>query len=153
MCATQTCVQHKMKLEAAGIHVELGHNMQAAQLYEAVGSEYVSNNLLKYSAKDHFMNALLCILAEGDTTTAMQKREEFRHTDVNFEGSRQDKLVSECLNAMLGSNPDDFASAVADWESLTKLDPLRVKLLLAAKDTISVGGPDMLDDGDDLDLT
>jgi alpha-soluble NSF attachment protein len=142
-----------MKLEAAAMRVEMAQNGEAAKLYEAVANEYVSNNLLKYSAKDLYMNALLCILADGDTTTAMAKREEYRMSDVNFEGSRQDSLVSECLRAMLGSNPDDFATAVADWESMTKLEPFRVKLLLSAKETISVGGPDPLDDGDDLDLT
>lgn len=142
-----------MRLEAAALHVDLKQNKEAAQLYESVANEYVSNNLLKYSAKDLFMNALLCILAEGDTTTAMAKREEYRTCDVQFEGSRQETLVSNCLNAMLGSNPDDFATAVAEWESMTKLEPFRVKLLLAAKESISVGGPDLLDDGDDLDLT
>lgn len=142
-----------MKLEAAAMRVELAQFGEASQLYEAVAHEYVGNNLLKYSAKDLYMNALLCVMATGDTTSAMAKREEFRSSDVNFEGSRQDKLVSECLNAMLGSNPEDFATAVADWESLTKLDAFRVKLLLAAKDSIAVGGPDPLDDGDDLDLT
>ena len=135
------------------MRVELGQFAEASKLYEDVGNEYVSNNLLKYSAKDLYMNASLCIMAQGDTTTVMQKREEFRTQDVNYEGSRQDKLVSECVNAMLGSNADDFATAVAEWESMTKLDAFRVKLLLAAKDTISVGGPDPLDDGDDLDLT
>ena len=135
------------------MHVEMGQNMEASKLYEAVANEYVSNNLLKYSAKDLYMDALLCIMAEGDTTTAMSKREEYRASDVAFQDSRQDKLVTECLNAMLGSNPEDFATAVADWESMTKLDPFRVKLLLAAKDTISVGGPDQLGEDDDLDLT
>ena len=148
------CVQYKMKLEAAGMRVQLKQHAEAAKLFEAVAAEYVSNNLLKYSAKDLYMNALLCVLAEGDTTTAMAKREEFRLSDVNLEGSRQDKLVTECINAMLGSSPDDFATAVADWESMTKLEPMRVSLLLAAKETISVGGNDLLDDSDnDLDLT
>jgi alpha-soluble NSF attachment protein len=146
-------MQYKMKLEAAAMRVEMGQYAEASKLYEAVANEYVSNNLLKYSAKDLYMNTLLCVMAEGDTTTAMSKREEFRMSDVNFESSRQDKLVTECLNAMLGSNPEDFATAVAEWESMTKLDAFRVKLLLAAKDTIAVGGPDPLDDGDDLDLT
>lgn len=142
-----------MRLEAAALHVDMKQNKEAAKLYESVANEYVANNLLKYSAKDLFMNALLCVLAEGDTTAAMAKREEYRTADVQFEGSRQEKLVSDCLNAMLGSSPDDFATAVAEWESMTKLEPFRVKLLLAAKESISVGGPDLLDDGDDLDLT
>lgn len=147
-------MQHKMRLEAAALHVELKQHMEACKLYEAAANEYVNNNLLKYSAKDLYMNALLCILAEGDTTTAMAKREEYRASDVMFEGSRQEKLVSECLNAMLGSSQEEFANAVAEWETMTKLEALRVKLLLAAKGTIAVGGgPDLLDDGDDLDLT
>jgi alpha-soluble NSF attachment protein len=144
-----------MKLEAAILHATMENYKDAASLFEAVASEYVNNNLLKYSAKDHFMNALLCWMADGDVTSALQKRETFEEVDVQFAGSRQDNLVHNCLNAMLASKPDDFATAVAEWESMTKLEPFRVRLLLAAKETIAIGAPDVLEQhgGDDDFLT
>lgn len=140
-----------MKLEAAMIQALLKQYKSAAALFESVAAEYANNNLLKYSAKDHFMNATLCWMAEGDVTTAMKKRETFQDQDPQFSGSRQDNLLGNCLEAMLASKPDDFATAIAEWESMTKLEPFRVKLLLSAKDTISVGGPDLLEANDDDD--
>eukprot|EP00892_Ulva_mutabilis_P011949 jgi/Ulvmu1/9126/UM005_0222.1 len=142
---------YKMKLEAAMLQALMRQYKSAADLFESVATEYVNNNLLKYSAKEHFMNAALCWMAEGDITTAMKKREAFQIQDTQFCGSRQDSLLGNCLEAMLASKPDDFATAIAEWESMTKLESFRVKLLLAAKDTINVGGLDLLEANDDDD--
>lgn len=144
-------VQYKMKLEAAMLQALMRQYKSAAALFESVATEYVTNNLLKYSAKEQFMNAALCWMAEGDITTAMKKREDFQVQDTQFSGSRQDNLLGNCLDAMLASKPDDFATAIAEWESMTKLESYRVKLLLAAKETINVGGPDLLEANDDDD--
>lgn len=146
-------MQYKMKLEAAMLQVSMKKHKEAADLFESVANEYVTTNLLKYSAKEHFMSAVMCWMAEGDVTTALKKREAFQMADAQFNGSPQDGFLGNCLDAMVASKPDDFATAVSEWESMSKLDPFRVKLLLAAKESIDIGGPDILGDNEDLDLT
>eukprot|EP01025_Chloroclados_australasicus_P040894 TRINITY_DN4300_c0_g1_i1.p1 TRINITY_DN4300_c0_g1~~TRINITY_DN4300_c0_g1_i1.p1 ORF type:complete len:333 (+),score=61.24 TRINITY_DN4300_c0_g1_i1:100-999(+) len=152
---SQYTEKHKMHLEAATLKCELGQYLEAAQLFESVANDYVNNNLLKYSARDHYMNAILCYMAVNDTSTAANKREEFVVNDVTFEDSRQNKLVSNCLGAMLAGKDEDFATAVSEYDSITKLDKFRVELLLAAKRHISTnvgGGVDFAED-DEEDLT
>lgn len=141
-----------MKLEAAMLQASMKKYKQAADLFESVANEYVATNLLKYSAKEHYMSAVMCWMAEGDVTTALKKREAFQMADVQFNGSPQDTFLGNCLDAMVAAKPDDFATAVSEWESMSKLDPFRVKLLLAAKEAIAIGGPDILEDDQDDDF-
>lgn len=141
-----------MKLEAAMLQASMTKYTLAADLFESVAAEYVTTNLLKYSAKEHYMSAVMCWMAEGDVTTALKKREAFQMADSQFNGSPQDSFLGKCLDAMVAGSPDDFATAVQEWESMSKLEPFRVKLLLAAKESIAIGGPDLLEDDQDDDF-
>ena len=147
-------VQGKMLLESAQLLVQLERYALAAPIFEEMGQKYCENNLLRYSAKDQFLNAGLCRLATGDVSNTSRKLDDYRMADVSFEDSRQFKLLSACLTAFEEGKPDDFATAVAEFDSMTKLEAFRTQLLLAAKKLIQSGAADdLLMGDDDFDLT
>jgi len=52
-----------------------------------------SHQLLKFNAKAHFVKAVVCHLAAGDTVQATEKLSSFQAADISFEKSREEKCV------------------------------------------------------------
>lgn len=145
-----------MLVEAATLMAQANRFKEAADLFAQVGTKYSENNLLKYSARDVFMNAGLCWLALGDSPTLTTKLDDFKYADVSFEDSRHYKLVAECQEALDAGAADDFATAVKAFDDMTKLEPYRIHLLNVAKSVLKEGNVsvgDVLGGDDDLDLT
>jgi hypothetical protein len=62
---------------------------KAAEVFAQVGSDCMSSNLMKFSAKGYFLQAMLCILARGDIVAAESQFERFKELDYTFEGARR----------------------------------------------------------------
>jgi len=128
-----TSEANKCRLKVAHLSAEGGKYQAAIQIFEEVARASLDSNLLKYSAKGYFLNAGICHLAQGKLEDIGNALERYKDWDLTFETSRECKLLTDLLGAMEGGNADAFTGAVAEFDSMTRLDPWKTSLLLVAK--------------------
>lgn len=123
-------------LKVAYYAAQLKMYKRAIELYEKVGTASVSNNLLKYSAKDYFFRAGLCYLAMGDVVAAMNAIDRFKNIDMNFNRERECKLLEAICQSFEQGDVTSFTHAVAEYDRISRLDDWKASILLAIKNSI-----------------
>lgn len=120
-----TTSTHKCLIKAAHLYATLEPPSldKAAEIFMRVGTESLSNNLLKFSAKGFFFNAFLCVLARTDVVAAEQLLNRTKDLDYTFPGSRECRLCEDCLQAAKDLNSEAFTDAVYSYDQISKLDP------------------------------
>ncbi|KAF0742977.1 hypothetical protein Ae201684P_000118 [Aphanomyces euteiches] len=133
-----------MLLKVAQFSAELERYPAAIEIYEKVAKTSMESNLLKYNAKSHLLNAGICAMASKDIVLIKQKIDEFNDIDYTFPDSREGKFLTAMATAYETFNLDGFADAVYEFDTITKLEPWKVSLLLKVKQSIQ--GEDAHDD-------
>lgn len=128
---------NKCNLKIAQYAAELERYPQAIRIYEDVARACVDNNLLKYSAKGHLLCAGICQLCSADLHTIRDAIERYRDIDLNFDNSRECNFLTTLVDAMDEGDLDSFTNAVAEFDSLTRLDAWKTSLLVRVKRKIS----------------
>merc|ERR1712232_198391 len=127
--------------------------LRAAQLYDDQGRRCLDSNVLKFNAKGHFLQAILCHLANGDSVAAEQAFEKkYDVLDYTFGTSREGKFASQLIECVKGGDEEVFATACYDYDRISKLDPWKTTMLVKVKKTIT-GDDDDSDEDGDVDLT
>jgi alpha-soluble NSF attachment protein len=144
-----TAESNKCMLKVAQYSALGGDYGKAVRIYEQVARASVDNNLLKFSAKGHLLLACLCLLCSSRPDVVLDKIEEYKDVDFNFDKSREAILAESCARAMEDGDVDLFTGAVADFDSLTRLDGFKTEMLLRAKRKMSSAG-ELSGDEDDL---
>ncbi|EFN53423.1 hypothetical protein CHLNCDRAFT_53692 [Chlorella variabilis] len=128
---------NKCNLKIAQYAAELERYPQAVAIYEDVARACVENNLLKYSAKGHLLNAGICLLCSADVATVRGALERYCDTDINFDNSREHTFLAALADALDEGDVEAFTTAVADYDSLTRLDAWKTTLLVRVKRKIT----------------
>jgi alpha-soluble NSF attachment protein len=132
----QTSEANKCRLKVAQFSAELGQYGEAISIYEDVAKRCVDNNLLKYSAKGYLLNAGICHLCASDVMAFKGALERYEDIDLNFQGSREGNLFKDLAEASEAGDVDKFTDAIAEFDSMTRLDQWKTTLLLRAKKRI-----------------
>ncbi|KAL7487641.1 hypothetical protein ACHAW6_013272 [Cyclotella cf. meneghiniana] len=129
--------------------------LKAADLYESLGRTCLDSNLLKYNAKSHFLNGILCHLANGDSIGASQAYTRFDNLDYTFGESREGKFASQLIEATETFDASGFATACFEYDRISKLDPWKTSMLVKVKRGISdqTGIDGVEGEEGDVDLT
>ncbi|KAL4424294.1 hypothetical protein ABPG75_001595 [Micractinium tetrahymenae] len=128
---------NKCNLKIAQFAAELERYPQAIKIYEEVARACVDNNLLKYSAKGHLLNAGICQLCSADVATIRGAIDRYRDIDLNFDSSRECNFLSTLADALDEGDVEAFTNAVAEFDSLTRLDAWKTTLLVRVKRKIT----------------
>jgi len=120
-------------LKVAQFSAQLENFTKAIELYEQVARSSLDNNLLKWGAKEHLQRAVLCHLANEDLVGAQKGIENYKSWDASFPGSRECKFVEELIAAVEKYDVDAFTQAVVEYDSVSKLDNWKTKILLKIK--------------------
>jgi len=123
-------------LKVAQFSAQLENFTKAIELYEQVARSSLDNNLLKWGAKEHLQRAAFCHLANEDLVGAQKAIENYKSWDVSFPSSRECKFVEEIIAAVEKYDVDAFTQAVVDYDSISKLDNWKTKILLKVKQGI-----------------
>lgn len=128
-----TSEENKCNLKIAQFAAELERYPQAIDLYEQVARASVDNNLLKYSAKGYLLNAGICQLCSADLITIRAAIERYKDIDVSFDSSREAKLLEDMADAVEAGDVEQFSTAVAEYDNLSRLDPWKTTMLVRVK--------------------
>jgi alpha-soluble NSF attachment protein len=124
---------NKCRLKIAEMSAEVERYDRSVELYEEVARASVENNLLKYSAKGYLLQAGVCVLCYGSDEMIANKIELYKDIDINFNGSRECNLLETLAEALCKADEKMFATAVAEFDSMTRLDAWKTAMLLKVK--------------------
>lgn len=127
--------------------------LRAAEIYESLGRQCLESNLLKYNAKTHFLNGVMCHLANGDSIGASQALARFDSLDYTFADAREGKFARQLVECVEQFDPEGFATACFEYDRISKLDPWKTSMLVKVKRSIEDSTGDGGGDEDDVDLT
>ena len=104
----------------------------APQLYEKLGMEYLTVNLLKSSAKDLFFKAVVCFIAKKDEVTADIKLKQFLNEDPTFDDTREAKLLENLIKCISDPpDPEGYKKEVQNYKTYRDLDKWKLNMLAA----------------------
>lgn len=138
-----TSEANKCNLKIAQFAAELERYPQAIAIYESVARTSVDNNLLKYSAKGYLLHAGICQMASADITTVRTALDRYKDIDVSFDTSRECRLLETLADAIEEGDEEAFTTAVAEYDSLSRLDSWKTSMLLRVKRKITSRGEDV----------
>ncbi|KAK9804908.1 hypothetical protein WJX72_011368 [[Myrmecia] bisecta] len=128
-----TAEANKCRLKVAQFAAELERYPQAIEIYEDIARTSVENNLLKFSAKGYLLCAGICQLATLNDIAISTALERYQDIDIAFQGSREEKLLRELAEAVEAADVQKFTDAIAEFDSMTRLDPWKTTILLRVK--------------------
>lgn len=129
----QTSSGNQCFLRVAVLSAELEQYDTAIQVYEQVATSSLDVALLKWSVKDYFFQAGLCHLAKGDQVSFGRALDKYRDMDVSFADTRECKLLQDLGEAVEECDVEKLTDAVAEFDSISKLDKWKTTLLLRIK--------------------
>lgn len=131
-----TTSANRCLLSVARYAAQLEKYQKAIEIYEEVAASCVENSLLKYSAKEYFFRSALCHMCIDllNAQIAIQKYEDMYPA---FTDSRECKLLKTLLEKLEESDVDGFSDAVAEYDSISRLDPWFTNILLRIKKSIN----------------
>lgn len=131
---------NSMRVKVAALYALNGEYVQAADLYESIAQTALTNNLLKYGAREHLLRAGLCRLCQGDIVGAERAVESYAGLDSSFPTSREGRLLSDIVTAVNDVDIEAFTNLVYEYDSISKLDDWKTTILLKVKNQIKADG-------------
>jgi len=126
-------------LKVAQYSAQLEQYNKAIDIYERVAANALESNLLKYGAKEHLFKAGLCWLCLGDVISMRKALEKYEGLDHTFSNQREYKLLNQITEALDVGDVEQYTAAVAEYDSISRLDPWKTTLLLRVKNKIKAG--------------
>jgi alpha-soluble NSF attachment protein len=122
----QTSSANQMLLKVAQLSAQIEKYDSAMEIYENVAKASMDSNLLKFNAKNHLLNAGICALATKDLVLVQMKWGEYQDIDYTFADSREGKFLQAMIQAFETFNPDGFADAVYQFDTISKIEPWKI---------------------------
>jgi len=122
----------KCLVKVAQIAAELEQYEKAVELFEEIAIYEADHPTLKYAAKTHFFQALLCYFCIDllETQRAMKRYEEL---SPSFTDSRECKFLKEIYAALEGNSVDNFTESVQQYDKISRFEPWYVSMLVKIK--------------------
>ncbi|PAV62868.1 hypothetical protein WR25_15931 [Diploscapter pachys] len=109
----------KCLIKVAEYSADLEQYRKAISVFEEIAFFEADHATLKYAAKNHFFQALLCHLCIDrlDTQNALKRYED---AAPSFADSREAKLIKDILLCLEEQNVDAFTDAVANFNKVSR---------------------------------
>ena len=91
---------------------------------------------MKYSVKEYFLKAGLCVLATKDLVTARRSLDGYKSTDPSFASQRECQLLEDLIEAIGQGNQEIFTDKLYAYDQLSRLDKWKMEILLRIKNQI-----------------
>jgi alpha-soluble NSF attachment protein len=127
---------NKLWLKEADIAALEGDYYKAVQNFEKVADSSLENHLMKYSVKDYWFKAGLCILATKDLVSARRNLERYIEKDPSFAAQRECQLLSDLIEAIEAGNQEVFTDKLYAYDQMSRLDKWKTEILVRVKNQI-----------------
>ncbi|KAG7294269.1 hypothetical protein NEMBOFW57_004339 [Staphylotrichum longicolle] len=120
---------NKLYLKEADIAALEGDYYRAVANYEKVADASLENHLMKYSIKEYWLKAGLCILATKDLVAAHRNLEGYKQKDPSFAGQRECQLLTDLIEAVEAGNQEAFTDKLYAYDQMSRLDKWKTEIL------------------------
>jgi alpha-soluble NSF attachment protein len=127
---------NKLWLKVADIAALEGDYYRAIENYDKVADASLGNNLMKYSVKEYFLKAGICVLATKDLVSTRRNLERYREKDPSFAGQREHQLLVDLSDAVEAGNQEAFTDKLFAYDQMSRLDKWKTEMLVRIKNNI-----------------
>jgi alpha-soluble NSF attachment protein len=127
---------NKLWLKVADIAALEGEYYMAIENFEKVADSSLDNHLMKYSVKDYYMKAGICILATKDLVSARRNLARYKEKDPSFASQRECQLLENLIEAIEAGNQEMFTEKLYTYDQLSRLDKWKTELFVRIKNQI-----------------
>eukprot|EP00127_Corallochytrium_limacisporum_P005037 Clim_evm33s197 gene=Clim_evmTU33s197 len=131
-----TSQANKCRLKVAQYAAQLERYQEAIEIYEGIAAVSCENNLLKWSAKDYFLKAGICHLANGDLEGAKKAVQNYCDMFAAFEDSREYRFLKDLIDAVEEEDIEKYTQVVAEYDSVSRLEAWMTSMLLRIKNSV-----------------
>lgn len=135
----------KRLLKVAHLAPKLNNYERSIEVFEAVSKRSVDDKLRRWKVKEYLFKALLCHCCAGaaDEIRSWNKlqdtSEKYKDISAMFGDSRECKLMDKVIDSLMKTNIDTFKDALVEFESIQRLEPWTVDLMLKLENYIKEG--------------
>ncbi|KAF8381149.1 snap-1, partial [Pristionchus pacificus] len=137
----------KCLVKVAMLAAQLEQYNKAVATFEEIAMWEAEHPTLKYAAKTHFFQALICRL-NVDLLDSQHALTRYEEASPSFTDTRECKLIKDIIASIEANDEEAFTKAVANYDKISKLDNWHTALLVKVKRAIASGGAE--DDEDDM---
>ena len=127
---------NKLWLKVADIAALESDYYRAIENYEKVAEASLGNNLMRYSVKEYFLKAGICVLATKDIVSTRRNLERYREKDPSFAGQREYQLLMDLTEAVEAGNQEAFTDKLYAYDQMSRLDKWKTEILVRVKNQI-----------------
>jgi len=117
-----------------------GDYQKSIEIFETEARKALSNNLLQYGAKEHFLKAGILTMCLGDSVTSKLALEKYGSADPRFDSSREGQLFAKLVEAVEDNDVEAFEQHLFEYDNISKLDSWKTTFLLKVKGTLTGSG-------------
>lgn len=151
---TEQCIQHYQKaadyykgeeskssatkclIKVAQYSAQLEQYQKAIAVFEEIAMWEADHPTLKYAAKNHFFQALLCYLCI-DPLDAQHALKRYEDASPSFADTREAKLIKDLIACLEDGNEELFTDTIKSFDKISRLDQWHTGLLVKIKRSIN----------------
>ncbi|ELP86877.1 alpha-soluble NSF attachment protein, putative [Entamoeba invadens IP1] len=125
-----------LKISAAKLEALTGKYMDAYKTFDQTGMDQINQGALRFGAKEHFINAILCQMCNDDEIGAAKSVDKYKTLDPSLSSERDYKTMADLANALKEMDLDKFNAVVGNYTQLKQVDEFRRQLFEVLKKKI-----------------
>ena len=110
--------------------------LEAGGMYKEVGLRRLKDKLTQLAAGEQFTKAVLCQMAGDDVVAAERSLQEIVSANPGWERSREFALLDAVMKSFQERDPNTFATALAEYDQIKRLDNWMTEVLLEIRKLI-----------------
>lgn len=114
-----------LRISAAKLNALTGKYMEACEVFTTIGDECLQGGSLRFGAKDHFINAIICRIAAEDDIGALKALTLFRKNDPSVSSERDYKIMEEIIDSVKENDLEKFEEWTGKYAQIKQVDEFR----------------------------
>jgi len=125
------------QLKVAHYAAKLGDHQRAIDIFEEVAESSLHNDLRKWSCKQYYFDACLCLMAlhvpQGHVEIVEEKFGDYVSKYPALEGTREQKFVNAVIDCINSLNYEKFKDSIYDYDQISRFDEWQSQMIIPIK--------------------
>ena len=113
---------------AARLTALAGKYLEASQKFEKMGMNQIQQGALRFGAKEHFVNSVICMILNDDDIGAGKATDRYKSIDPSMSSEREYKFLAAFIEAYKQNDLDEMKKLIAGFAAAKQVDDFRRKL-------------------------
>lgn len=114
-----------LRISAAKLVALGGEYLEGFEQFMTIGNEQLSHSTMRFGAKEHFVNAIICQMCLQDDIGAKKSIEKCRKVDASVSSERDYKMMEQMVENLKDNNAEGFEGLVDKYTGFKQVDEFR----------------------------